>query len=58
MTCNMTYCNQPAQDGNLCPGHADYMERCREWGRRHIAGEATTQDHPGYVPITVNVSNV
>lgn len=56
MKCQNSHCTKEATTltgYNFCEEHAVKHEEALEWGKRHAEGKATTEDHPGYTPITV-----
>ncbi|MDK8505561.1 hypothetical protein [Corynebacterium accolens] len=56
MKCQNSHCTKEATtltDYNFCEEHATKHEEALEWGKLHTEGKATTQDYPGYTPITV-----
>lgn len=56
MKCQNSHCTKEAttlNDYNFCEEHATKHEEALEWGKLHTEGKATTQDYPGYTPITV-----
>ena len=58
MECRFTRCGRESTNTEyvLCEEHAAHHEKCLEWGRLHIEGKATTEDHPDYCPIVVDAN--
>lgn len=59
MKCQFTRCDKPATTStpfHHCDEHHALHMHNTDWGERHIAGEATTEDHPQATPIAVTAN--